>query len=207
MSDDGSEAEGEAAPTIGTYTGTRDATGQRSGSDCSNIFPNGDVYKGGYVSGVRGETGTYTWKKPLAVYSGGYKDGKRDGEGKFVYPDASVYVGHFANGKRHGEGRYTYVNGDTYSGHWKDDVRHGKGVYTVASSGSKLEGTWSNGILNGQSKIIHQDHVVKTNFADGQPGLPASITFTSTAYTMQLGERDKVFLGRGTAVAAGGDGE
>ncbi|KAI8910640.1 hypothetical protein DFJ77DRAFT_441920 [Powellomyces hirtus] len=202
MSDAGSEAEGDAAPTIGTYEGSRNDQSERHGQG-KMTFPNGDIYKGGYATGTRSGSGTYKWAKPVAVYSGEYAEGKRNGEGRLVFPDGSVYAGQFEKGKRHGNGTYTYVNGDTYSGAWSNDARHGRGVYTVAATGSKMDGTWEKGLLVGDGKVTHADHILKAKFVNGQPELPATITFTSTSYTMRV--TDRALLGQ-SAIAVGGAG-
>lgn len=65
-----------------------------------------------------------------------------------------------------------------------------------------MEGQWENGSLKGQGRVIHADHILKTTFADGQPDLPATITYTSTSYTAQVD--DKGLLGQ-RAVAVGGE--
>ncbi|KAJ3158301.1 hypothetical protein HDU86_003010 [Geranomyces michiganensis] len=202
MSDAGSEGEQEQPPTIGTYEGGRNDQSERHGQ-AKMTFPNKDVYTGTYANGMRNGTGTYKWAKPLAVYQGEYKDGQRAGEGKLVYPDGTVYAGMFEGGKRHGNGTYTYVNGDTYTGGWSEDARHGRGTYTVAATGSKLEGTWEKGQLTGDARVTHADHILKARFVNGQPELPATITFTSTAYTMKV--TDRSLLGQ-SAIAAGGAG-
>lgn len=38
-------------------------------------------------------------------------------------------IGHFAQGKRHGQGSYVYVNGDVYDGQWENDLKHGQGNF------------------------------------------------------------------------------
>ena len=41
--------------------------------------------------------------------------------GIYRYPDGSAYEGGFKDGKKHGQGKYTFANGDVYEGNWKDD--------------------------------------------------------------------------------------
>ena len=45
------------------------------------------------------------------------------------YIDQSVYQGELRNEKRNGKGRYDYPNGDVYVGQWKNDKFHGQGVF------------------------------------------------------------------------------
>jgi len=55
------------------------------------------------------------------------------------------YQGYFKNGKREGEGTFQYPNRDIYSGMWKDGKRHGKGTYVYADTKYELKGTWKEG--------------------------------------------------------------
>lgn len=61
------------------------------------------------------------------------------------------FLGHFKEGKRNGEGLFTYPNKDIYSGMWKAGKKHGKGTYVFSDTGIKLSGEWTEGqILQGQ---------------------------------------------------------
>ena len=40
------------------------------------------------------------------------------------------YTGDFKDGKRHGTGKYIYPNGDIYEGEWKNNIREGEGTFT-----------------------------------------------------------------------------
>ena len=44
------------------------------------------------------------------------------------YDEGSVYEGSFKNGLRNGLGKYTMPDGFTYEGEWRDDQIQGKGV-------------------------------------------------------------------------------
>ncbi|KAI9172992.1 hypothetical protein H9P43_007123 [Blastocladiella emersonii ATCC 22665] len=174
MSDAGSDVDPqEQAPTIGTYEGERMATGERHGKG-RNTFPNGDIYEGEYSVGRREGTGTYTWKKPRALYVGGYRANVRHGAGAMVYPDGGRYRGEWALGRRHGAGLYVYPNGDTYDGEWAEDLKHGKGVYTFAATGSRVAGTWDKGFLSGAAEIAHRDHVVRGNYTHIRESVPVN---------------------------------
>ena len=55
---------------------------------------------------------------------------KFEGQGIFVWSnDGSIYEGYYRNGMRNGRGRYIYYNGDVYEGAWRDDKRHGTGKW------------------------------------------------------------------------------
>ncbi|MBN1670945.1 MAG: MerR family transcriptional regulator [Kiritimatiellae bacterium] len=84
------------------------------------------------------------------------KDGKKDGKGRYMYPNGDVYDGDFSDGKKHGTGRYVFNNGDVYFGDYKDDVRTGKGTYVYAS-GDRYEGEFLEGKRNGRGVYTYPD--------------------------------------------------
>ncbi|KAJ3277905.1 hypothetical protein HK104_002851 [Borealophlyctis nickersoniae] len=194
MSDVESEAEfKEEGPSIGTYEGERNDNKERHGKG-KNTFPDGDVYEGTYVSGVRSGQGVYKWKATGARYSGEYKENVRDGEGYFVYPDGSKYRGEFRKGKRHGMGMYVYANGDSYQGQWENDQKHGQGTYTYHATGSQKKGNWVAGILSGPGEIIHADHKISGIFANNdRMEMPARVTFLTTGFSKEI--KDPALVG------------
>jgi hypothetical protein len=46
------------------------------------------------------------------------------------YPNQAVYIGHKKNEKKEGSGRYIWPEGCSYDGNWKDDKMEGNGVFT-----------------------------------------------------------------------------
>ena len=52
-------------------------------------------------------------------------------------------------GKRNGQGTYTFPNRDKYEGEFKDGEKNGLGTLTL-SDGVKYIGDWKNGLLSGQ---------------------------------------------------------
>jgi hypothetical protein len=49
------------------------------------------------------------------LYQGDYKNGKPNGEGKWVFTDGGTFIGRFEDGV-HAEGAYFYPNGDVFVG-------------------------------------------------------------------------------------------
>lgn len=90
MSDNESES-GDKNEKEGVYVGGRNEIKERHGQG-KNIFPNGDIYEGQYVSGKRHGQGTYIWKAGHR-YQGEFQSNERFGNGLFVYPDGSKYNG------------------------------------------------------------------------------------------------------------------
>lgn len=64
------------------------------------VFPNGDVYEGQWVDGLRSGSGVLTF-----------------GSGSPWYGDR--YEGQWLEDMRHGYGKYTWVFGDVYQGNWE----------------------------------------------------------------------------------------
>lgn len=118
----------------------------------------------------------------LGTYEGDYVNGKKDGEGTFVWPDGSVYQGEWKNDMRHGEGTYTWPDGDSYTGEWEnnringygtfksasgfeytgqwmDDKHHGFGTY-VLPNGSTFTGEFKEGIKHGVGVMKYADGTV-----------------------------------------------
>jgi len=53
-----------------------------------------------------------------------------DGYHVHNYPSGSRYEGGWKGGRKHGQGTYTYAGGGKYVGEFVDDKRHGQGAYT-----------------------------------------------------------------------------
>lgn len=107
-------------------------------------YPNGDTYDGMYKNGQREGEGRYTFARG-GWYSGSWVAGRKHGTGTMRYPDRSRYTGEWSEGKRHGQGTYTYPNGDRYCGGWANDRRAGPGVYLYAADQTAFSGEWVDG--------------------------------------------------------------
>ena len=59
-------------------------------------------------------------------YTGGCKHGKADGFGTAI--GADTYTGNFKNGYPDGEGKYTWKNGTWYDGNWRAGLFEGNGT-------------------------------------------------------------------------------
>lgn len=73
---------------------------------------------------------------------------KSDGdeeEGKPKEKLIGEYQGYWENGRRHGEGVFIYPNGDVYSGWWRFGEKEGTGTYKSKETGMKMFGEWKDG--------------------------------------------------------------
>ncbi|MCS5624183.1 MAG: hypothetical protein NZ735_09505 [Candidatus Marinimicrobia bacterium] len=62
-----------------------------------------------------------------------------------TYKDGSYYKGQWKDGKRDGHGKY-YKNGEFYEGNWKNDKFDGYGVLSIGGN-VVYQGLWVNGKL------------------------------------------------------------
>ena len=73
---------------------------------------------------VTAEGGRYTGESTI--------DGKREGQGEYIWPNNDRYVGAFVDGVKNGNGILYFSNGDKRVGVWKDDKLHGPASYYYA---------------------------------------------------------------------------
>ena len=92
----------------------------------------GGVAEGQFLNGKKHGQGTYVWNNGDR-YIGEYKEDIRTGQGTLIWKDGEKYVGQFLNGKKHGQGTYFWNNGDRYIGGWRNDNRYGKGTYIYSN--------------------------------------------------------------------------
>lgn len=76
-----------------------------------------------------------------STFEGNYKNGVREGAGKFTHKDGSVAVGNFIDGQLMGYGSRTSEEGNKYEGEFVNYRQHGKGK-SVYLNGLIFEGFW-----------------------------------------------------------------
>lgn len=106
------------------------------------------TYTGQRINGKKQGNGKYVWNNG-AIYDGEFSDNNINGKGKLTIPDKGTYEGNFINGKKDGQGTITFSNGDIYTGEWKEDKMSGQGQYTFAN-GDTYEGSFLENKFNGQ---------------------------------------------------------
>ncbi len=84
-------------------------------------------------------------------YEGEFRDGKKDGQGKYVLNDGDIYEGHWKNGLKQGICTYTGADGDVYYGNWENNYRNGLGTLTF-TNGVVCEGNFISDVAHGQIK-------------------------------------------------------
>ena len=87
------------------------------------------LYTGGFCQGKMAGNGLMLYShKDGRRYDGQYKDGRKHGDGTYVWANGNVYVGRWFEGKMHGQGTLTFPDGASYEGEWKDGAQCGQGV-------------------------------------------------------------------------------
>jgi S1-C subfamily serine protease/antitoxin component YwqK of YwqJK toxin-antitoxin module len=144
-------------------------------------------WEGGCINGKANGYGILTKYKNgeyESTYEGEFKDGIREGKGKFTHKDKTVAIGNFKNGQLTGLGTRTSEEGTKYEGEFINYREHGKGVMTSAN-GAKFEGFFvSDRMYTG--KFINFDG--KTTYI--QQYYPVEkINEKSSGYKPKIGER------------------
>jgi hypothetical protein len=117
-------------------------TGCISG-DCKNGFGK-YVYNNGY-------------------YEGNFKNGYRNGQGKYFFDIGDYYVGNFFDNKFNGKGTYYYTNGERYEGEWNNQRYHGRGeLFHI--DGMVDIGYWNMGTFQKETRPVGYDAWVRNNY-------------------------------------------
>jgi len=102
-----------------------------SAQDCKVFDPElQGAYAGPCKDGLAEGEGS---ARGVAEYRGGFRAGRKHGQGVKTWPNGDRYEGGFAEDKREGAGKYTWGagpwRGESYEGPYVNDKRHGEGVY------------------------------------------------------------------------------
>ena len=98
-----------------------------------------------------------TFSQGGTTYKGQFKNGLKEGQGLYSWPDGAWYDGQFQSDRENGFGTYHFSNGDEYIGNFFNGRLHGNGTYTWASGGAKYVGEHVMDARTGYGKIIYKD--------------------------------------------------
>lgn len=104
------------------------------------------------------ENGNGSMQYLSGVYVGGWKDGLREGAGKYTWTNGDTYQGNWVKDQRHGQGEYLWRDGSKYKGNYSHGVRSGYGIYYY-TNGSIYEGTWQNNLKHGIANFYYKESV------------------------------------------------
>lgn len=113
--------------------------------------PDGSLYQGPLVNGLREGQGRATWPNGNS-YEGGFSGGLFSGQGRFTLANGDVYEGGFRQGMTNGQGKQNWTNGSSYEGDFKNGRPHGKGRY-LNSAGVIHEGEFADNDFTGHGSI------------------------------------------------------
>ena len=88
------------------------------------------------------------------VYSGQWRQGKRDGQGTHSFPNGSTYIGEFKQDSWNGKGTLRQSDGTLYEGMWLDGYLHGEGS-SVQSDGTRYVGEFRDGRYSGWGTLSY----------------------------------------------------
>lgn len=87
-----------------------------------------DVYEGDFQNDVINGYGVFT--SPNLFCEGFWANGQMEGIGAMKYKGGMAYEGNFKGGKKEGEGRLIFPNQDIYKGAFLNDVPHGNVIHS-----------------------------------------------------------------------------
>ncbi|CAN5575497.1 hypothetical protein BH10PSE6_BH10PSE6_16010 [soil metagenome] len=94
--------------------------------------------------------------KDRATWSGACPGGDKHGQGVVQWTEHGQAIDHFEgtyrNGKREGFGRYVWTPAVSYEGLYANDVPNGLGTATLL--GDSFSGTWKNGCLANKGRVV-----------------------------------------------------
>ncbi len=100
------------------------------------------------------------------AFAGCIKGNCQNGQGTYAYsPEGHQYVGEFKDGKRNGQGVYTWPDANTYTGKFNYGKPDGKGVY-LYPKGHKFEGVFKNGKFTGYSYYVESPEKIHKMFRE-----------------------------------------
>ena len=86
-----------------------------------------------------------------STYEGYWKNERQDGIGIEKWED-SIYKGEFSHGKKNGIGKYIFPNNNIYYGEWEENLMNGYGLYLYDKNQIYI-GEWLNGLKDGYGEI------------------------------------------------------
>ena len=101
------------------------------------------IYTGEFKNNKKDGIGTILWKDG-SKYQGQFSNNKMEGYGMIEFPEKNFYQGEIRNGKMEGFGQFFWNDKKKYIGYYKNDKRNGFGVYLFKTNETIIEPDFDN---------------------------------------------------------------
>lgn len=193
--------EGAKTDTIyykeGVYIGSTIKNKGKIVPNGKGVFIYSDVcsYMGTFEKGVKNGMGTYTTEN--SIHTGFFKNGLPNGEGELEDIITHIkYKGLFKNGKLEGKAECLYPDGTKLEGTFRKGLLNGAGSAEYANN-EVYKGNFKNGKYHGQGVYYYADgSSYKGNFKEGARNGSGTLTLANNDYYIGKFKNDK-FNGTG----------
>ena len=103
----------------------------------------------------------------IKYYSGNFKNGKKEGKGKFICTGQYTYEGQWKNDRLNGRGILkVWGTDEVFDGYFKDDLKI-KGTWTISKK-EKFIGKFKNNLPHGKGKLFEENNIYTGDFYNGE---------------------------------------
>jgi hypothetical protein len=117
--------------------------------DKASIFAE---YRGAMKDGRAEGEGRYVDSTGIS-YAGAWRGGLMEGFGTLILPSGDEYVGQMRAGRANGRGRYIDITGEVFEGNFADGERDGSGTTTLPNANS-YRSSWIRGKETADSRLL-----------------------------------------------------
>ena len=125
------------------------------------------VYKGNFHDDMKNGQGSIKYLKLGRKYEGEFKNNEITGYGYLIYENKQTYKGNLVDGKKEGKGKYIWPDGSEYEGEYKNDIREGEGSLKWAN-GLIFKGKFHNGRPEGKGKLYSKNSIKDVEYRKGK---------------------------------------
>ena len=128
------------------------------------IFPDGAIYNGEILNGLRHGYGVYEHNLEFIKYEGYWLNGNKHGNGIYILKNI-LYEGKFFDGLKHSYGKQKWItSGNYYEGQFKENQISGNGYMIWVKSKEKYIGQWWQNMQNGCGLHIWYEKKTELNY-------------------------------------------
>lgn len=152
--------------------------------DKASIFAE---YRGAMKDGRAEGEGRYVDATGIS-YKGGWRNGLMEGFGTLMLPSGDEYIGQMRAGKANGRGRYIDITGEVFEGNFADGERDGSGTTTLPNANS-YRSSWIRGKETADSRLLR----LAQSAGQPTPGGPDDILIGITVDKSKARDGDLVY--------------